>query len=191
VSLESCIVRSNSISGATTGGGGIQTAGGTTLLNTVVAQNSPNGLQITGNNNFIQDSTFTANQGYGAAFLLSTRQHDHELRLLERPRAGDVLRRLVRGERHYCTSRAARRSLAPATSMRTRFFLAPPADLRPGASSPVVDAGNNNKRAGRDDARHPRPAPLLPTTPTCPTPASATCRRESWTWARTSASRSR
>ncbi|MCP6757120.1 hypothetical protein NL533_36380, partial [Klebsiella pneumoniae] len=40
VYLQNCIFRSNSISGASTGGGGIDTAGSTTLVNCVVAQYS-------------------------------------------------------------------------------------------------------------------------------------------------------
>ena len=44
VYLQNCIFRSNQISGASVGGGAIDTAGGTTLVNCVIAQNSPNGI---------------------------------------------------------------------------------------------------------------------------------------------------
>jgi len=148
VSLESCIVRSNSISGATTGGGGIQTAGGTTLLNTVVAQNSPNGLQITGNNNFIQDSTFTANQGYGAAFLLSTGNT-----ITNSVFWNDLVPEMFfdassAASVTYCDVQGGSPFAGAGNINADPLFLAPPADLRPGASSPVVDAGNNNNVPG-------------------------------------------
>jgi hypothetical protein len=144
VSLESCVVRSNSISGASTGGGGIQTAGGTTLLNTVVAQNSPNGLQITGNGNTIQDSTFTGNQGYGAAFLLSTGNSINNSVFW-----GDLVPEIFfdassSASITYCDVQGGSPFAGAGNINADPLFLAPPSDLRPGAMSPVVDSGNNN-----------------------------------------------
>jgi len=148
VSVESCVFRSNSISGASTGGGGLQTAGGTTLLNCVVAQNSPNGLQIQGNGNFIQDSTFTANQGYGAAFLLSTGNT-----ITNSLFWGDLVPELF-----FDASSAASISYSDVQGgspfagtgnlNADPVFLGAPADLRPGPFSPVVDSGNNNAVPG-------------------------------------------
>ena len=65
--------RSNTISSASTGGGGIETSGApVTIVNSIVAQNSPNGLQVGSvDGSVIVNSTFTANSGYGVAFLSS------------------------------------------------------------------------------------------------------------------------
>lgn len=148
VSFESCVVRSNSISGATTGGGGIQSGGNTTLLNTVVAQNSPNGLQIQGNNNFIQDSTFTGNQGYGAAFIASTGNT-----ITNSVFWNDLVPELFfdfssAAGITYCDVQGGSPFAGAGNINADPLFLAPPADLRPGVSSPVVDAGNNNNVPG-------------------------------------------
>jgi hypothetical protein len=144
ISLESCIVRSNSISGASTGGGGIQTAGNTTLLNTVVAQNSPNGMQVQGNGNTIQDSTFTANQGYGAAFLLSTGNT-----IVNSIFWNDLVPEIFfdgssSAGISYCDVQGGSPFAGAGNIDADPLFLGAPADLRPGASSPVVDSGNNN-----------------------------------------------
>jgi hypothetical protein len=144
VSLESCIVRSNSISGASTGGGGIHSGGGTTLLNTVVAQNSPNGLEIHGNGNSIQDSTFTANQGYGAAFFLSTGNTISNSIFWN-----DLVPEIFfdgssTASITYCDVQGGSPFAGAGNKNADPLFLGPPADLRPGAMSPVVDAGNNN-----------------------------------------------
>ena len=140
VSIESCVVRSNSISGATTGGGGIQTGGNTTILNTVVAQNSPNGVQIQGGGNTIQDSTFTNNAGYGIAFLVSTGNtisnsivwNNLNPIFFDGSSSATVTYSDVQG------------GIAGTGNIDVDpVFLAPPGDLRLGQFSPAVDAGNN------------------------------------------------
>ncbi|MFY9552971.1 MAG: right-handed parallel beta-helix repeat-containing protein [Thermoanaerobaculia bacterium] len=140
VSVESSIFRSNTISGSTTGGGGLQTAGGTTMLNCVVAQNSPNGLQITGNNNAIQDCTFTANNGYGMAFFLSMSNTISNTIVW-----GDLDPIFFDGSSNatisYCDVQGGAGGAGNIDA--DPMFLAPPGDLRPGPASPVVDAGNN------------------------------------------------
>lgn len=74
VTAQGCIFRSNTISSASTGGGGIEANGaGVTLINSIVAQNSPNGLQVSSANGIVIDnSTFIANTAYGGAFFSST-----------------------------------------------------------------------------------------------------------------------
>ncbi len=47
VTAQRCVFRSNTISSASTGGGGIETSGAPlTIVNSIFAQNSPNGLQV-------------------------------------------------------------------------------------------------------------------------------------------------
>ena len=140
ISIESCVFRSNAISGATTGAGGIQTAGNTTILNTVVAQNSPNGVQIQGGGNTIQDSTFTNNNGYGIAFLLSP--------------GNTISNSIVWNNLNPIFIDGSSSATVTYSDVQGGIggtgnidadpvFLAPPADLRLGQFSPAVDAGNN------------------------------------------------
>jgi hypothetical protein len=144
VDLESCIIRSNTISGgSTTGGGGVQTAGNTTLINCVIAQNSPNGVQITGDNNKVQDCTFSANNGYGAAFLLSNGNTISNSLFW-----GDFIPELFfdgssSASINYCDVQGGSPFAGTGNVAADPVFLAAPGDLRLGAASPAVDAGNN------------------------------------------------
>ena len=151
ITAQSCVIRSNTISSASTGGGGIESNGGTvTLINSIVAQNSPNGLQVSSaNGSLIDNSTFTANSAYGAAFLSST---------------GNTISNSI----FWGNSTGQLCLGAPCTGSATvtytdiqgggiggtgnidadPLFLSAPADLRPGPLSPVVDAGNNSAVPG-------------------------------------------
>jgi len=140
---ESCIFRNNSISGSTTGGGGVQTAGNTTLINCVIAQNSPNGVQIQGDNNKIQDCTFNANNGYGLAFLVSNSNT-----ITNSIFWGDLVPEMFfdgssSASISWCDVQAGSPFPGSGNIQADPLFLGAPADLRPGAGSPVVDAGNN------------------------------------------------
>ena len=145
VSLESCVFRSNSISGATTGGGGLQTAGGTTLLNCVVAQNSPNGLQVPGNGNVDPGLDFHGQPAATArrSFSTATRSRN-SLFWGDLGRSSSSTRPARRRRITYSDVQGGRRSPARATSTPIPNFLAAPSDLRPGLFSPAVDAGNNS-----------------------------------------------
>jgi hypothetical protein len=140
---ESCIIRSNSISGSTTGGGGVQSAGNTTLINCVIAQNSPNGVQIQGDNNKIQDCTFNGNNGYGAAFLVSNGNT-----LTNSIFWGDLVPEIFfdgssSASITWCDVQDGSPFAGSGNIQTDPLFLGAPADLRPGALSPAVDAGNN------------------------------------------------
>ena len=151
LTAQSCVFRSNSISGTTTGAGGLQTSGAAvTLINSIFAQNSPNGLQVAiADGSLIVNSTFTANSAYGAAFFTSN---------------GNTIANSV----FWGNSTGQLCLGAPCTGSATvtysdvqgggifgtgnidadPLFLSPPADLRPGPLSPVVDAGNNGAVPG-------------------------------------------
>ncbi len=147
ITAQSCIFQSNSISSATTGGGGIETSGApVTLINCIVAQNSPNGLEIvTANGSVLDNCTFTANTGYGARFLTSVGNS-----IANSIFWGNLTGELCLGA--PCTGSATVTysdiqggGIAGAGNIDADpLFLAAPADLRPGALSPVVDAGNNS-----------------------------------------------
>ena len=146
VYLQDCIFRSNSISGASTGGGGIDTAGNTTLVNCVVAQNSPNGIQTNtagGNNNTIKDSTFTANSpGYGLALFNST-GNVIQNSIFWGDASGEIFNDgLSSFGAEYSDFQGG--GVAGTGNIATDpLFLGAPADLRPGPGSPAVDAGKN------------------------------------------------
>ncbi|HKD16866.1 MAG TPA: right-handed parallel beta-helix repeat-containing protein [Thermoanaerobaculia bacterium] len=147
VYLQNCILRSNQISGASVGGGGIETAGSTTLVNCVIAQNSPNGMQTVaatgGNNLVIKDTTFNGNNpGYGLALFNST-GNTIQNSVFWGDTSGEIFNDGI-------SSFAAEYSDfqgggVPGTGNigADPLFLNAPTDLRLGPGSPAVDAGKN------------------------------------------------
>ena len=142
LNVESSTFRSNTISGASTGGGGLQTAGATTLLNCVVAENSPDGLQIGGNTNLIQDSTFTANGGFGIRLQSSTSNTLSNTIVWNNDSGSISFGGGSTATISYCDVEGG--AAGSGNIDADPLFLAPPGDLRPGPSSPVVDAGSNS-----------------------------------------------
>ena len=144
--LQNGIVRSNVISGSSTGGGGIETAGTTTLVNCVVAQNSPNGIQTNlagGNNNAIKDSTFTANNpGYGLALFNST-GNVIQNSIFWGDASGEIFNDgLSSFSAEYSDFQGG--GVAGTGNVNADpLFLGAPSDLRLGPGSPAVDAGKN------------------------------------------------
>ena len=127
----------------TTGGGGVQSGGNTTLINCVIAQNSPNGVQIQGDNNKIQDCTFNGNSGYGAAFLVSNSNT-----ITNSIFWGDLVPELFfdgssSASITYCDVQGGSPFAGSGNIQADPLFLGAPADLRLGPASPAVDAGNN------------------------------------------------
>jgi hypothetical protein len=146
VYLQNCIFRSNSISGASTGGGGIDTAGNTTLVNCVVAQNSPNGIQTNtagGNNNTIKDSTFTANTpGYGLALFNSTGNVIQNT-IFWGDASGEIFNDGLSGFAAEYSDFQGGGVAGTGNIGADPLFIGAPADLRLGPGSPAVDAGKN------------------------------------------------
>jgi Immunoglobulin I-set domain/Right handed beta helix region/S-layer homology domain len=146
VYLQNAIVRSNIISGSSTGGGGIETAGGTTLINCVIAQNSPNGIQtnvLGGNNNVIKDSTFTANNpGYGLALYNST-GNTIANSIFWGDSSGEIFNDgLSSFSAEYSDFQGG--GVAGSGNVNADpLFMGAPSDLRLGPGSPGVDAGKN------------------------------------------------
>ncbi|MEX0881249.1 MAG: M20/M25/M40 family metallo-hydrolase [Thermoanaerobaculia bacterium] len=143
LTAQNCVFRSNSISGTTTGGGGIQTSGApVTLVNCIIAQNSPNGLQVsTVDGSVIDNCTFTANNGYGAAFIVSNSNS-----IANTIFWGDFIPEIFLSSATISISYSDIQGGGfPGTGNINAdpLFLGAPGDLRPGVLSPVVDAGNN------------------------------------------------
>jgi hypothetical protein len=148
VTAQNCIFRSNSIASSSTGGGGLESGGAViTLINCIVAQNSPNGLQISSADGSLLDNcTFTANNGYGATFVVSNGNT-----LSNCVFWGDLVPEIFLSSATvsatYCDIQGG--GFAGAGNIDANpLFLAPPADLRPGAGSPAVDSGNNSAVPG-------------------------------------------
>ena len=66
--VRSCVFRNNTVNNST-GGGGIEATDNTTLVNSVVSQNAPNGMNFLGGNNAFINTTVSNNSSYGIALF--------------------------------------------------------------------------------------------------------------------------
>ncbi len=146
---QSCVFRSNSM-GTTTGGGGIQASSPVTLINSIVAQNSPNGLQVaSADGSVIDNSTFTANTAYGAAFLSSNGNSIANSIFWGNSTGPLCLGPPCTGSATVTYSDIQGGGIAGTGNVDADpLFIGAPSDLRPGPLSPVVDAGNNSAVPG-------------------------------------------
>jgi hypothetical protein len=136
------VFRSNSVTGNSTGGGGIEATDNTVLVNSDVAQNAPNGVNFLGTNNQLYDTTVAANNAYGLA-LFST--------------GNVIVNSIVYG------NSVGSIFLGPSASVNVSYsdvqgggfigagninanplFVNYPFDLRLGSGSPAIDAGSNS-----------------------------------------------
>ena len=137
LTAQNCIFRSNSISGTTTGGGGVQASSPVTLVNSILAQNSPNGLQVSSaDGSVIDNSTFTANCRLRRGVPVEQRQLDRQLHLLGQLDRTALPRRAVHGHghRHLHRHPGRRHRGHRATSTRTRCSSARPPICGPASS---------------------------------------------------------
>lgn len=149
LTAQSCIFRSNSVSSATTGGGGLETAGApVTLINCIFAQNDPNGVQLASvDGSLIVNCTFTANAAYGAAFI-SSNSNTVSNSIFWDDFTGELCTGVCLGSATVTYSDVEGGAGGAGNVDANPLFIAPPGDLRPGPSSPVVDAGNNSAVPG-------------------------------------------
>jgi hypothetical protein len=139
--VRRCVFRSNSV-GNTTGGGGIEATDNTAVINSVIAQNSPNGVVFYGGGNTLTNSTVTNNGGYGIA-LFSVGSIAVSNSILWGDSTGEVFLGASTGI-SISYSDVQGGGFAGAGNINANpIFLAAPGDLRLGAGSPAVDAGNN------------------------------------------------
>ncbi|MEX1244384.1 MAG: right-handed parallel beta-helix repeat-containing protein [Thermoanaerobaculia bacterium] len=142
VVCTNCVFRFNSVSGAFVGSAGIESAGGLTLVNCVVAQNNPSGAHFNqGDNNTLENCTFANNTAYGIGLFLSNSNAMTNTIVWGNGTAGIF----NDGSSSITISYSDLQEGAIGTGniSANPAFLAPPGDLRPGPGSPVVDAGNN------------------------------------------------
>jgi hypothetical protein len=138
--VKGCVFRSNSV-GNTTGGGAIEATDNTTVVNSVVAQNSPNGMNFFGGGNTFINCTVANSGAYGIA-LFSTENLVINSIVYGNPTGAIFLSFSASVSISYSDIEGG--GFAGAGNINANpLFLGAPADLRLGAGSPAVDAGNN------------------------------------------------
>ncbi|HEY1249865.1 MAG TPA: S-layer homology domain-containing protein [Thermoanaerobaculia bacterium] len=144
VTSQSCVFRSNSISSSSTGGGGVETSGAAvTLINSIFAQNNPNGLQVASVDGSVVDNcTFTANAGYGAAFV-SSNSNTVSNSIFWGDSAGEICTGVCLGSASVTYSDVQGGFAGTGNVSADPLFIQAPSDLRPGPGSPAVDSGSN------------------------------------------------
>ena len=141
-SCRSCVFRSNSVSAAAVGSGGISAGGNLTLINTIVAQNSPSGMHLSNDNKTLENCTIASNAAYGIGLFGSNANSMTNTIVWGNGTDGIFNDGSSSISASYCDTQTA---ALPGTGniSANPLFTAPPGDLRPGPGSPVVDAGNN------------------------------------------------
>ncbi len=141
-SCTNCVFRSNSISGAVVGSGGISSGGGLSLVNTIVAQNSPSGMHLSNDNHSLENCTIAYNTAYGIGLFGSNSNAMTNTIVWGNGTDGIFNDGGSSLSASYCDTQTG--ALAGTGNISANpLFLAPPGDLRPGPGSPAVDAGNN------------------------------------------------
>jgi parallel beta-helix repeat protein len=138
---QNCVFRSNSMSGATAGGAGLDTGGNVTLVNCVIAQNNPSGVHFDADNNTIRDCTIANNTAYGAAFIASSGNTISNSILWGNGVDQIFNDGLSTITATYCDIQGGFAGAGNITG--DPAFLAAPTDLRLGPASFAVDAGND------------------------------------------------
>ena len=140
LTVRRCVFRSNSV-GNSTGGGAIEATDNTAVINSVIAQNSPNAVVFFGGGNAFTNSTIANNSGYGAILFASSTSFVNSILW------GNTLGQVFLGPSGGVSisySDVQGGGFAGTGNINANpLFLAAPADLRLGAGSPAVDAGNN------------------------------------------------
>ncbi|MFY9550633.1 MAG: right-handed parallel beta-helix repeat-containing protein [Thermoanaerobaculia bacterium] len=140
VVIKNSVFLSNVISSGPAGAGGIESAGGMTLINCEIAQNNPNGIQFISDTNTIENCTIANNAAYGLAFVISNNNTMTNTIVWGNSTAG-VFTSSSTFTASYCDNQDGVNGVGSISA--NPLFLAPPADLRLGSGSPAVDAGNN------------------------------------------------
>jgi len=138
--VRRCVFRGNTV-GNSTGGGGIEATDNTTVINSVIAQNSPNGVVFFQGNNTFTNSTIANNGGYGAVLFATGTSFANSI-LWGNP-LGQVFLGPSGGVSISYSDVQGGGFAGIGNITGDPLFLAAPGDLRLGAGSPAVDAGNN------------------------------------------------
>jgi hypothetical protein len=122
------------------GGGGIEATDNTTLVNSVVAQNSPHGIAFLGGGNSFVNVTVANNSGYGIALLQNPNTLVNSI-VYGNPTGAIFLG--ISGIVTVSYSDVQGGWAGTGNIDANPLFLNAPSDLRLGSGSPAVDSGNN------------------------------------------------
>jgi Immunoglobulin I-set domain/PKD-like domain len=137
--VKGCVFRSNSV-GNTTGGGGIDVTDNTTVLNSVVAQNSPNGANFSSTGNTFINSTIANNGNYGIVFFATSNAITNSI-VWNNPTGALFLGPSASVSISYSDIQGGFAGTGNVSG--NPLFAGAPGDLRLGSGSPAIDSGNN------------------------------------------------
>ena len=137
--VRSCIFRNNSVNNST-GGGGIEATDNTTVVNSVVSQNAPNGMNFLQGNNAFINSTVANNASIGIALFSNPNSIVNSI-VYGNPNGAIFLG--ISGIATVSYSDVQGGSSGTGNINANPLFVGAPTDLRLDAGSPAIDAGNN------------------------------------------------
>jgi hypothetical protein len=137
--VRGCVFSGNTVNNST-GGGGIEATDNTTVVNSVVAQNSPNGMNFLGGNNAFINSTVANNSSYGIALFANPNSIVNSI-IYGNPTGTIFLG--ISGIATVSYSDVQGGFSGTGNIDANPLFVGAPVDLRLDAGSPAVDAGNN------------------------------------------------
>jgi hypothetical protein len=137
--VRSCIFRNNTVNNST-GGGGIEATDNTTVVNSVVSQNAPNGMNFVGGGNSFINTTVANNSSYGIAFFSNPNSIVNSI-VYSNPTGAIFLG--ISGIATVSYSDVEGGFAGTGNTGANPLFLGAPGDLRLGSGSPAVDSGNN------------------------------------------------
>jgi hypothetical protein len=139
IQVTGCVFRSNSV-GNTTGGGGIDVTDNTTVVNSVLAQNSPNGANFSSTGNSFINSTVANNGNYGIVFFATSNAITNSI-VWNNPTGALFLGPSASVSISYSDIQGGFAGTGNISA--NPLFAGAPGDLRLGSGSPAVDSGNN------------------------------------------------
>jgi parallel beta-helix repeat protein len=141
VSCRNCVFRQNVVSGAVVGSGGVESAGGLTLVNCEIAQNNPSGVHLISDGNTLENCTIANNTAFGLALIASNGNTMTNSIVWGNGTAGIFNDGLSTLSVTYSDLQDGAGGTGNISA--NPLFVAPPGNLRLGPGSPAVDAGNN------------------------------------------------
>jgi len=137
--VTGCVFRGNSV-GNTTAGGGIDVTDNTTVVNSVVAQNSPNGANFSSTGNSFINSTVANNGNYGIVFFATSNAITNSI-VWNNPTGALFLGPSASVSISYSDIQGGFAGTGNISG--NPLFAGAPGDLRLGSGSPAIDSGNN------------------------------------------------
>ena len=137
--VKGCVFRGNVV-GNSTGGGGIEATDNTTVVNSVIAQNSPNGANFLGGGNTFVNTTIANNDSYGIALFANPNSIVNSI-LYSNPNGAIFLG--ISGIATVSYSDVEGGVAGTGNVSGNPLFAGAPTDLRLGSGSPAIDSGNN------------------------------------------------